>query len=130
MNAQSLSIGELQRHFERYPQPLQDILYELRSIVLALRPETTERIDRSGLTYFDAAIGGPVKGGICGISIEDDHVRLGFIHGALLDDPKGLLEGERDYKRFVRIYSLKHVDWEAIQSLIKEQIRYIEQHHR
>ena len=124
------SIAKLQRHFERYPMHLQDILFELRNEVLAIRPSASERVDGHGLTYFDAVIGGPVKGAICGISIEEDHVQLGFIHGALLDDPKGLLEGERDYKRFTRIYSMESADWGALLDLVRGQIDYIEKHHR
>ena len=61
---------------------------------------------------------GAVKGGICQIEIHIDHVRLSFIHGAFLPDPQELLQGERLYKRYVRLASYESVPWEALRELI------------
>lgn len=110
------------RYLEMYLQftlpELRDIVLELRSLILSVAPDATENIRRTGLTYYDRELGGPVSGGICQISIHSDHVRLAFIHGAFLPDPKGLLEGDRKYKRYVRIHSYEHAPWDDLKDLI------------
>ena len=78
-----------------------EICLEVRNIVAQLAPHATERIVKNRLTYHDAARGGPVKAGICGISLHDDHVRVHFVHEAFLQDPTGLLEGNRLAMRYL-----------------------------
>lgn len=115
------SIAEINRFLSRYPQGLRDIALEVRNIVLRAAPEATERILRDGLGWHDAKRGGPVKAGICGVSIGDDHVRLGFVHGAFIPDPDGLLQGEegRLAKRHLLIHSMDAAPWAAIEALIR-----------
>jgi hypothetical protein len=60
-----------------------------------------------GISYYFKERGGPVSAGICQINVLEDHVRLGFIHGAYLPDPRDLLEGDRKVKRFVPAYFLR-----------------------
>ncbi len=125
-------MGALQQHFAHFPRELQDIVFEFRSGVFAMRPDVTERVDARGLSYFDARIGGTVKGSIGTIHIDDDHVQLHLIHGAFLPDPKGLLDGGLDakYKRFTRIYSMESADWKALFALLQAQNDYVQEHHR
>ena len=127
-----LSIGALHQHFAHFPAQLQDILFEFRNLVLEIRPDAAERLDPRGLSYFDARLGGTVKGSIASVHLADDHVQLHLIHGALLPDPKGLLDGGKDakYKRFARIYALESADWEALGELIRAQNDYVQEHHR
>ena len=130
--SERLSIGALQRHFVHFPTHLQDILFEFRNLVLDIRPDAAERVDPSGLSYFDARLGGTVKGSIASLHVADDHVQMHLIHGALLPDPKGLLDGGRDakYKRFASIYTMESADWEGLRSLIQAQDDYVQEHHR
>ncbi len=113
------SLLEIERFLERRPEALKDIVFELRNLVAEIAPYATERILWGGLSYHDARRGGPVKGGICQIEIHADHVRLSFIHGAFLEDPVGLLQGDRLAKRYVRIESYESAPWEACADLIR-----------
>jgi len=113
------SIYEIERFLERKPDALKDIVFELRNLIAEIAPSATEKILWGGLSYYDASRGGVVKGGICQIEIQADHVRLSFIHGAFLPDPQGLLQGERLFKRYVRLESYESVHWEALAALIR-----------
>lgn len=116
----------IEQYLEFTPPELADIVRELRNLVAEIAPQATERLHSRGLTYFDAARGGPVSAGICQIAIYPDHVRLALIHGAFLPDPLGLLqsEGERLAKRFVRLTSYEAAPWEALRDLIAASARY------
>ncbi len=97
---------------------LRDIIFELRDMLAAIAPAATEAIHRTGFSYFHGERGGPVSAGICQINLHGDHIRLAFNHGAFLPDPHGLLEGERLYKRYVRLYSFDQTPWAEVQELI------------
>jgi hypothetical protein len=46
-------------------------------------------------------------------------VELGFIHGALLPDPRGLLTGNQKGKRVVRVERIEDVRRRAVIDLVK-----------
>jgi hypothetical protein len=114
------SYAEIERLLGFVPPQLKEIALELRNLVAKACPQATERVLWGGLSYHDSAKGGPVKGAICQIEIEKDHVRLGFIHGARLRDPNSLLKGKRLSKRYVVIHSYDEAPWKAILALIQE----------
>lgn len=118
------SVGEIERFLERKPEALKDIVFELRNLIAEIAPYATEKIQWKGLSYYDASRGGVVKGGICQIEVHADHVRLSFIHGAFLEDPQGLLQGERIAKRYVRLESYEFVPWETLGKLICTAARF------
>jgi hypothetical protein len=97
---------------------LRDIVFELRDIIASIAPTATETLHRKSFTYYHAERGGPVSAGICQINFQPDHIRLAFNHGAFLPDPKGLLQGDRLYKRYVKIYSFDQAPWDEVQDLI------------
>jgi hypothetical protein len=103
---------------------LVDIVLELRNLVAEVNPGAVEVLHRYGLTYYDAEKGGPVSGGICQIQFMEDHIRLGFIHGAFLPDPAHLLEGDRIAKRFIRIYHYEDAPWEVLKEYIRASDRF------
>ncbi len=113
-----LPAAHLDQYIEKLSPDLQDIVRELRDMIVTIAPDAVEVFRWGGFSYFHAGRGGPVSAGICQIGLEADHVRLGFIHGAFLPDPQGLLEGERKVKRFVRLDSYERAPWEAIRELI------------
>jgi hypothetical protein len=108
----------LDKFLQQTEPGLQDIVLELRNIIASVAPGATETVHWKGLSYYFKERGGPVSAGICQISLQSDHVRLAFIHGAFLPDPKGLLEGDRMYKRFVRLYSYEDAPWDDLKELI------------
>ncbi len=103
---------------------LHDIVFELRSLIGAVAPMATETMHRKGFTYYFAERGGPVSAGICQINLEHDHIRLAFIHGAFLPDPHRLLQGDRLYKRYVKIASFDQAPWDDLQDLIAASARF------
>jgi len=111
---------EIEICLQRTPAGLRDIVFELRSLIASVAPSAAEDIHRYGFTYYDAQRGGPVSAGICQIGLFRDHIRLGFVHGAFLPDPKGLLEteGGRLAKRFVKLYSYDQAPWGDLRDLI------------
>jgi hypothetical protein len=114
-NPLSEVVGALR--FQR--QDLVDVLLEIRSIVARVKPSATERIGSRGLTFYDADKGGTITGGICFVDIQDDHVRLRFGRGALLDDPKSLLSGDQLYMRYLEVSSFDDAPWIDIEALIQ-----------
>jgi hypothetical protein len=118
------SLSEVESVLKFKPPELVDIALELRNIVGRVTPLATERISFKGLTYYDHERGGPVKGGICGIEVRDKCVRLSFVHGVFLDDPKSLLEGDRLYMRYLEISSFEDASWEDIERLIQTSAKF------
>jgi hypothetical protein len=110
---------DVERFLANVPPDLRDIVFELRSIIVSIAPTATETFHRKGFTYYHAERGGPVSAGICQINLQSDHIRLAFIHGAFLPDPKGLLRGEPQYKRCVKIASFDQAPWDDLEALIQ-----------
>ena len=119
-----LPLSHLETFLQRSPPHLQDIVFELRNIVAGVAPTATEVILWKGISYYFKEQGGPVSAGICQINVLEDHVRLGFIHGAFLPDPRGLLEGDRKVKRFVRLCCYENVPWDDLRELITASSRF------
>ena len=113
------SVSEVESALRFQRQDLVDLLLEIRSIVARVNPSATERLYSRGLTFYDADKGGTIKGGICFVDIQDDHVRLRFGLGAFLDDPKSLLSGDQLYMRYLDISSFDDAPWNDIEALIQ-----------
>ena len=58
-------LHEIEQFLAHKPEPLKDIVFELRNLVAKIVPYATEKIQWKGLSYYDAARGGVVKGSIC-----------------------------------------------------------------
>ena len=115
---------QIETFLERVPEHFQDIVFELRNIIASVAPDAVETVRWGGLSYFHEGRGGIVSAGICQIDIHKDHVRLEFIHGAFLPDPRHLLEGTQKAKRFVRIESYNEAPWDYLKELIVSAARF------
>ncbi len=67
-----------------------------------------------------------MKGEICYIKPLKDSVNLGFFHGAVLNDPKNLLQGTGKRLRHIKFRSKKDIDADSLQELLKTAL---EEHH-
>ncbi len=114
----------IEKHLQYVAPELRDIVLELRNLVASVAPNATESQHSRGFSYYDKERGGPVSAGVCQIGIYRDHVRLGFIHGAFLPDPQGLLVGEPKYKKHIRLYHYDEVPWEYLRQLIVASSRF------
>ncbi|MCP4247948.1 MAG: DUF1801 domain-containing protein [bacterium] len=124
MNARRADGDELAQLLQGFSDEVCDLVMELRDLVLSTAPEATERILWKGLSYHKAHEGGPVKGAICQIGLQEDCVHLAFIHGASLPDPEGLLQGDRKAKRFVPIRCRIEIHQSAVKNLICAAVAY------
>lgn len=63
---------------------------------------------------------------ICYNYADTDHVQFGFFVGSQVPDPKGLLQGNGKYVRFIRIKSKADIPKAALTKMIKQamKIRY------
>lgn len=86
--------------------------------------DAAEVIRWGDLGYFHKECGGLVSAGICQIKIRKDHIRLAFIHGAFLSDPRHLFEGTQKAKRYIRLKSYDEAPWDYIKQLIEESSRF------
>ncbi len=115
-----LPIHEVEVFLQYTPPHLQDIALEIRNIIASVTPDAVEVIRWGGLSYFHEGRGGIVSAGICQIGIHKDHIRLAFIHGAFLSEPRGLFEGTQKYKRYLRLRSYDDIPWDYLKQLIEE----------
>ena len=113
-----LPIHHIENFLKFTPQPLQEIVFELRNIIASVAPDAVEVIRWKGLSYFHEGRGGIVSAGICQIGIEQGHVHLAFIHGAFLQDPQNLLRGTGKAKRYIEVDSYETAPWEYFKELI------------
>ena len=56
----------------------------------------------------------------CYLAPHTHHVNLGFMYGAELDDPEGLLEGNGKLLRHIKIRSLEELRRPAVKSLVEQ----------
>jgi hypothetical protein len=119
-----LSLHEIETFLQHTPPDLQDIVLELRNIIASVAPDAVEVIRWGGLSYFHEGHGGIVSAGICQIGIHSGYIRLDFIHGIYLSDPKHLLEGAQKVKRFVKLKSFDEAPWDDLKQLIEESSRF------
>lgn len=100
-------------------------MLELRELVQRAAPAAHEGIKFHGLCYYKPHHPyGVIGGNICMIGVRDDAVRLGFIHGASLPDPDGLLQGSGKAKRYIELRSSADIRPKPFTQLIKAAVRY------
>lgn len=119
-----LPLHEVETFLQQTPAQLQEIVLELRNLIIEVAPDAVEVIRWGGLSYFHAGRGGIVSAGICQIGIHENHVRLAFIHGAFIADPRHMLTGNQKAKRFIRIASYESAPWDYCKELITASARF------
>ena len=113
-----LPIHHIENFLKFTPPHLQEIVLELRNIIFSVAPDSAEVVRWGGLSYFHEGRGGIVSAGICQIGVHEDHIRLAFIHGAFLPDPRKLLLGTQKAKRFIELNSYDNAPWDDLKQLI------------
>jgi hypothetical protein len=86
--------------------------------------DAAEVIRWGDLGYFHEGRGGLVSAGICQIGLHEGYIRLDFIHGAFLSDPRHLFEGTQKAKRYIRLKSYDDAPWHDLKQLIEESSRF------
>ncbi len=119
-----LPFHQIESFLHHTPVPMQDIVLELRNLIAEVASDAMEVVRWGGLSYFHEGRGGIVSAGICQIGLHENHVRLGFIHGAFLPDPNRLLSGTQKAKRFVRIETYEDAPWDDLKELIAASAKF------
>jgi len=102
------------------PPESRDVVTALREVVRRTVPDAEESLLWGALSYHTPWVGGRVKGSVCQIGVQHGEVRLEFIHGVRLEDPRSLLRGDRISKRYVPIRSIAEALRPEIADLIQE----------
>jgi len=110
---------------DEWPDDLAELALELQAFVREIAPGLNETISFNSICYYkpDAPYR-TIGGNVCMIGRKDDCLDLGFIHGAGLPDPDGLLKGKARYARHVEIRSRRDVRRGAFRKLIGAAIAY------
>jgi hypothetical protein len=111
---------DLRGFLKGLPDPVREIVLALRDVVRQNAPHAEESLLWGGLSYHRPGIGGRVKGAVCQIVTRGGRIRLDFIHGIRLADPRGVLQGDRVSKRFVPVDSAAKAGRPEIAALIRE----------
>ena len=61
----------------------------------------------------------------CYIAPQSKHINLGFMYGAELDDPDGLLEGTGKLLRHIKIRSVDDLRVPAVRGLIEQSSKHL-----
>jgi hypothetical protein len=110
---------------EGYPDPMRAVAEHLRSVIRRVMPEAVERV-RVGWRI----IGYDVRAGrrsayFAWIMPQFEHVHLGFVHGAFMNDPDRLLDGAGTtvLARWLTFLPGEPIDERTIEHLMREAAR-------
>ena len=108
-----------------WPNEVCDLALELREFVLKAAPEVDEKIAFHALCYYKSDMPyGVIGGNVCMIGPRNDALHLGFIHGAFLPDPEGLLQGTAKSARHIELRSSKDIRRRAFKALIRAAVEH------
>jgi len=93
-----------------------EAIASLRQIIRAGVPKATEAYKWAQPVYES-------NGPMIFIKAHRSHMNLGFWRGAEMTDPKGLLEGDGDRMRHVKLTSLADINKTAITAFVKQAVR-------
>lgn len=88
-------------YLEDYDPAVADLLLRLREIVLEQAPGAEEAIYRTNTISLWYGSSEELKDWFCYITAHAKHVNLGFVRGALLPGPRGLLQGSGKVMRYL-----------------------------
>ena len=122
MTVQWLQINEVARVLANWPDEVCDPALEIREFVREVAPEVSEKVAFNSLCYYKAGSPyGVIGGNVCAIGVRHDILILGFLHGAALPDPEGILQGTGKAKRDIEIKTA--ADFRSRRTAIEKLIR-------
>ena len=110
----------LLKFLKSYDREIQNLALRLRALVLEEMAPCYENIYDA---YSAVAIGygtsDKLRDGIFHIAVYSKHVNLGFNEGATLDDPKGILQGNGNQIRHIKIKSVEDIKRPELRAYIR-----------
>ena len=101
-----------------YPPDVQAVVDNARRLLLKLLPLAEESVDSSA-PVFSYGYGPGYRGMICTLILSKSGVKLGFVRGAEVADPIGLLEGRGKKHRYVQLNTASDLNRPDIKQLVK-----------
>ncbi len=90
----------------------------VRNIVANVAPDANEKTMYGGIV-FELEYLVP-KRLFCGAFVRKEYVTIEFDYGAILKDPKGVLEGAGKYRRHIKIREMSDVKTKNLEGFIKQ----------
>ena len=104
--------------FDEYlsDQPIknQTIIRALRRFVKRVEPGLEESVKWGNGCWLKGKV--PVSY----VYSAPDHVQFGFVRGSALNDPRGLLEGDGQYVRHVKVRKAADIDETVFEALLRQ----------
>jgi hypothetical protein len=115
-----VSEAEVKAFLEALAPESRELVLALRNVVRRTIPHAEESVLWGGLSYHRPEVGGRVEGAVCQISVKRGQVKLDFIQRIRLVDRCGLLQGNRQSKRFIPIGTVADAERPEVAALIGE----------
>lgn len=93
------------------------LITALREFVARTAPELQESVKWGNGCWLKGKVP------IAYVYAADDYVQFGFIRGSSLADPLGLLEGDGQYVRHIKVRELDDIDEHAFSALLRQAAR-------
>ena len=113
----SIADPKVAKYIQGSPESFQELIHALREIVYTAEPQMDEAIKWNRVTY---TLNGNWHHWICGIERTRKYVSFIFHKGALLDDPAGILHGEGQWLRTIRVSDLADIAASPLNNLIRQ----------
>jgi hypothetical protein len=97
---------DLEREFPELQPNLLEIAVELQRLILRIFPGAEATSDQENIGFGH---GSGYKDLVFVISPQREHVNLGIVKGAALDDPNNLMEGKGKVHRHVKLHRVDQV---------------------
>jgi hypothetical protein len=99
------------------PSKNRSIIRALRRFVASVEPSLVESVKWGNGCWVKGKV--PVSY----VFSAPEYVQFGFIRGSALKDPKGLLEGNGQYVRYVKVRKTSDIDEVAFKALLRQAAR-------
>src|SRR6266576_5403766 len=101
-----------------YPDDVQALTNKARRWLLKSLPGAEESVDPSA-AVLSYGYGPGYRGMVCTLILSKSGVKLGFVRGAELNDPSGLLEGSGKTHKYVQLHAASDLNSAGLKQLIK-----------
>ena len=92
----------------------QEIIRALRKFVRRIEPKLSEAVKWGNGCWIGS------KGPVAYVHSDTQYVQFGFFNGRSLKDPKGLLQGDGQYVRHIKVRRASAIDTPAFAALLRQ----------
>jgi len=93
------------------------IIRALRTFVKRVAPQLQESVKWGNGCWLDG------KTPVAYVYSAPDHVHFGFVRGSALKDPKGLLQGNSQYVRHIKVFKRAEINERAFGALLRQAMK-------